>query len=169
MRYLLLIITVYLAAVIDTTVVDAVRVGHLTPDLLSMVALIWLLTASGPGAFLAAGVIGLLGDLVGPGPAGLGMAGMLLIGYAVMRLRARFLLENLPAQLAVIWIGGTVFTLLLATGHWTSGATCQPRFALLGRALGAGFYTAGVSLPVLMVVGWIGEPYRARHRRRAEF
>jgi hypothetical protein len=39
---------------------------------------------------------------------------------------------------------------------------------ILGRAVGVGLYTAAVSLPVLMVIGWIREPRIAREQRLAE-
>ena len=38
---------------------------------------------------------------------------------------------------------------------------------LLTRAVGVGVYTAGVSIPVAMVLGWLGQSSRQRERRLA--
>ena len=59
-------------------------------DLLALLAVVWLLTASGTRAFLVAGAIALVGDLIAPGRLGLGFGWMLLVGYGVTQVRARF-------------------------------------------------------------------------------
>jgi hypothetical protein len=48
------------------------------------------------------------------------------------------------------------------------GDVSLPWSTLLARSAGVGIYTAGVALPLLMVVGWICEPLLARRRKLAE-
>jgi len=169
MRIFLLTLAVYLAAVAETSLADLIAVGHVVPDLLTTVAMIWLLTASGSRIFLAAGGIGLAGDLIGPGRVGVGLAGLLLIGYAVARLRARFPLENLPARVLTIWAGVTILAVGQAFARWVLGEVAVGLPTAVTRALGVGAYTVGVSLPLLMVIGWIREPYLARQNRLPQF
>ncbi len=89
MQYVLLLPILYLAAALETSLGGVVRVGRATPDLLALVAVVWLLTVGGPRGFLVAGAIGLVGDLIAPGRVGLGMASFLLVGYALSRLRTK--------------------------------------------------------------------------------
>jgi len=178
MRVVLLFLTVYLAAVAETVLVDVIRVGEVTPDLLALVAVVWLLTAGGPRAFLVAGAVALVGDLIAPGRLGVGTAWMLLVGYGVVRLRLCFraatngrgftgaqLLWQVPmvAAAVTVWAAAVGLTARLL------GDASLPWSTILTRSAGVGIYTAGVALPVLMVIGWIREPLLARRRKRAEF
>jgi rod shape-determining protein MreD len=169
MRLLFLLPIVYATAVLETSLADAIRVGHVTPDLLALLAVTWLLVARGRGAFLIAGVIGLAADLISPGRLGLGMASFLLVGYGLARLRAKFELDHLLWQVPAVCAATTVLAVSLATGRWLLGEAAAPLSTLLVRAVGVGVYTAGVSLPLLMIIGWFREPFRAREKRLAGF
>ena len=183
MRYLLLTAAVYVAAVVQTSLVDAIRIGRVEPDVLAMVAIIWLFWATGPrsfpavgfpaagfpaAGFLVAGGIGLLADLISPGRIGLGAACYVLVGYAVDRLRPWLGLEHLLGQLLTVWVGVTLLSVGQTLGLWLLGDVSYPLGSAMACALGVGLYTAGVSLPVLMVAGWVREPYLARRKRLRE-
>jgi len=164
MRTVLLAAIVYLAAVVQTSLADAMRVGSVTPDLLALVAVVYVLAARGPRSFLVAGGIALAGDLIAPGPPGPGAAWMLLVGYAFGRLRHHVRLEHFIAQVPVVG---------LAVACWAAGVGMTARLlgdlplawsAIAARAAGVGLYTAGVALPVLMVLGWSREPLVAPER-----
>jgi len=160
MRLLFLLPIVYATAIIETSLADVIRVGHVAPDLLAMVAMIWLLLVPGPRAFVGAGAIGLASDLIAPGRVGLAMACFLLVGYAAGRLRARLQPDHLVSRVLAVWLGVTALAVSLAIGRWLLGEAPVALSTLLLRALGVGIYTAGVSLPFLMVIGWIQEPFR---------
>ena len=171
MRFLILTLVVYVAAVAETSLVDVMRIGHVTPDLLALVAVVWLLTAAGPRAFLVAGVVALVGDLIAPGRLGVGMAWMLLVGYGVTRLRGRFRGatdgRGFIWEVPCVWVAVTVWAAAVGLTGRLSGDVSLPFSTILARAAGVGIYTAGVGLPVLMVVGWIREPRLARRRKLA--
>ena len=169
MRLFLLLPILYAAAVLETSLADVIQVGHVTPDLLAMIAILWVLLAAGPRTFLVAGAIGLVADLIAPGRVGLGLACYLLVGYAVYRLRARFLPDHPLWQVATVWVAVSVLASGLAIGRWLLAETSLPPGVLLGRAAGVGVYTAGASLPVLMIIHWIREPSREREKRLGEF
>ena len=169
MKYLLLIAAVYVAAVIETSLVDVIRVGHVTPDLLAMTAMVWGLISAGPVFVMGMGAIGLLVDLTAPGRVGLGVMGMLLVGCLLEWLRPRIRFDHLPIQLAMVWVGAPVLALTQTIGHWALGELGASLPVFLGRASGVGLYTAAVSLPVLMILGWVRESSRIRRRKLAEF
>lgn len=168
-RILLLIPIVYAAAVVDTSLGEVVQIGRVAPDMLALVAMVWLLVAGRPREFLVAGAVGLFGDLISPGRVGLGMACYLAVGYAVVRLRGRALLEPLLGQIAVVWLSVTAIAASMALGHWLLGEAPGPLPALLARSCGVGAYTAAVAIPLLMVIGWVREPRLRRERKLAEF
>ena len=167
MRFLLLLPILYLTAVLQTSLCDALSVGHVTPDLLALLAVTWLLVTPGRRAFLVAGLVGLVADMISPGRLGLGMASFLLVGYALTRLRTKLRLDHLGWQVPAVWFSTTALALSLATGTWLSGEALLPPSTLFVRALGVGAYTTGVSIPLLMIIGWIREPFQARRRRLA--
>ena len=107
MALVLLIPILYVAAVLQTSMVDLVQVGPLGPDLLALTAILWLVTAApSPWAVLVSGGIGLLEDLISPGRVGFGAISFLLAGYAVVRLRGRFRLDHLASRIAYGLRGG---------------------------------------------------------------
>ena len=169
MRYLLLPPIVYVAAVLETSAVDAITVGRIAPDLLAMVAIVWLTTVGSARAFLVAGAVVLIGDLIGPGRPGVGMAWILPIGYAIGRLQEHVKTDHLAVQVTVVWAAVTLWAAAVGVSFQLLGDVSLPWPTLIARAVGVGFYTAAVSLPVLMVVGWIREPLRVRSERMAEF
>jgi rod shape-determining protein MreD len=164
-RTLLLAVIVYVAAVVETSLGDVMRVGRVTPDLLALVAVVYVLAARSPRAFLAAGAIALAGDLIAPGRLGVGAAWMLVVGYAVGRLRHHVRLDHFTAQVPVVG---------LAVACWATGVAATARLlgdlplawpAIAVRSAGVGLYTAGVAIPVLMVLGWTRERAVAPQRR----
>lgn len=166
MRVLILIPAVYVAAVLETSLADVIRVGPIVPDLLALVAIAWLLVAPGPRSFLAAGVVGLASDLISPGHVGMAAASFLLVGYGVTRLRARWAITHFVVQVALVFAAVTVIASALAMGEWLMGTAPGGPSLLLSRSAGVGLYTAGVSLPMLMVVGWMQEPNHPRNNPR---
>jgi len=169
MRRLFLVPIVYAVAVLQTSLADAISVGHVTPDLLALSAVVWILVHPGRRGFLAAGAIGLAADLISPSHLGVGMASFLLVGYGVARLRTKLDLEHVVAQVLCVGAATTVLVTTQAIGSWLPGHTAVPLGTLLVRALGVGLYTAGVSVPLLLLIGWIREPFRARRRKLAAF
>ena len=168
MRYLLILPLLYLAAVLQTSLGDLVAIGRISPDLLALTAVICLLVVSNQRAFLMAGMIGLFCDLISPGRLGLGMACFLLAGYAVSRLRSKIASDHLVVQVAMLLAAIALLESGLATGQWLLGETQVPLTSALLCALGVAFYTTGVSVPLLMVIGWIREPFTTRHAKLVE-
>ena len=95
----------------------------------------------------------------------MGMAVFLLVGYGVARIRARLPLEHFAARTGVVWVAVTVLAVALGLGRWLMGETSLAPATLLARGLGVGTYTAGVALPLLMVIGWLREPLLAFDKR----
>ncbi len=162
MGYFLLPPIVYLAAVLDTSLAPPMQVGRAAPDFLALAAVLWVSTLRGRRTFLAAGIFGLAADLLAPGRPGVGLACFLLMGYVVGRWGSGQAAGHLVWRVATVLVATTILALTLGLARLILGEVSLPFFVLIGRALGVGVYTAVVSLPVLMVLGWIREARRAR-------
>jgi hypothetical protein len=162
MKILLLPPILYLAAVAETSLADALRVGSVAPEVLALVAVVWLLVAAGRYGFLTAGAIMLVGDLCAPGRVGVGAAWMLLVGYAICRLRLRARLSHYLFQLPVVFAAVAAWAACVGLSERFAGDIGLPLGTILTRSLGVGLYTAGLALPILMLLAWFREPRGAR-------
>ena len=155
MRIALFLSLVYCVAVLETSLGDLWQVGRVGPDLMALLAALWVTGARGPRRFLAAGVAGLASDLITAGPPGPAMALFLAAGYGWQRFGARWIGAHLVGQVAAVLVFTAVVDGVLAAG-WAMAEPALSAATLLRRAMGVAVYTAGVSVPVLMVLSWTG-------------
>ena len=80
-----------------------------------------------------------------------------------------FMWQQLVWQVPCLWAAVTVWAMAVGLTGRLLGDVELTWSMILTRAAGVGTYTAGVAMPVLMVIGWIREPFLARERRLAEF
>ena len=169
MRSVLLLAAVYVALVLDATLLDLVAVDRVAPDLLAIVALVWLLVCPASGrAVLAAGLIGLAADLAAGGRVGAGLASFALVGYAAMKLRTKIDTDHPLVQTALTWPAATAIALIVAAAQLAGGELATPPSTAFVRCLFVGGYTGAVSLPVWMVMSWVREPLLRRRQRLAD-
>jgi rod shape-determining protein MreD len=162
MPYLVLLALVYLAAVFQTSLAPLADVRGATPNLLLLIAVGWLLTQPARQRLGAAALVGLASDLTSGGRLGLGVAAYALLAEAVLAVQRKLDLRPLPLRLLLTWLAATAVTLVEALVARLLDAAALPWPTLLGRCTLVGIYTAGVALPVWMVLGWIEEA-RDRH------
>lgn len=164
-RLALVVLIAYLAAVAETTLAGGLEVRDVTPSLIALAALGWQLVAAGPYAFLGAGLIALVGDLLAPGRVGAGAAAMLLLAYAVGRLQSRVRIEHYLVQAAVVMIAVSLWAAASGLLRSVLGDAASGVWSVLRQSALVGVYTAAVALPVLMVTAWAREPWLRRARR----
>jgi rod shape-determining protein MreD len=160
--YLFLIPMVYLAAVVDTSLVSALDVGGAAPDVLAVVALVWSLMISGPRGHAATGAVGFMSDLISPGRLGAGLACFTVVGYILTRLRTHYGARR-PLVLALwAWPAATIMVLGPAVVRRALGEVDVNWITLMVRGLAVGAYTAAMTLPILSVAVRIGRMRRQR-------
>ena len=157
MSYLLLLIAVYLAAVLQTSLAPSIEARHVVPDLFALVAIVWQLSTVRPRGFVAASLVGLACDLTSGGPLGIGMGLFALISFLVGRLRAKVDVKYLLVQLVVVWLATTAIAAGEVLIRRLLGETTLPWTTLAVRAASVGIYTTGVAFPALMIMGWLRE------------
>lgn len=151
-RWIALATSMYAAAVLDTSAGDALTVGSVAPDWITLVAFTWLVTQPMRAPYFMAVGCGLLSDLISPGPIGFGVATMLLVALVATRWSAQgrsLAFRVVGAGLAAAAVAGGV-----AAGHRIVGAAADSIPTLVGDAVGVGFYTAAISWPLFLVLSW---------------
>lgn len=151
-RWIALATSMYAAAVLDTAAGDALAIGSVAPDWITLVAFTWLVTQPTRAPYLVAGGCGLLGDLISPGPLGFGVVAMLLVVVVATRWQTHF--RSLPLRVVGVGLAAAAVAGGVAVGHRILGAAAEAIPALLGDAVGVGFYTAAISLPLFLVLSW---------------
>jgi rod shape-determining protein MreD len=165
MSYLQLLIAVYFAAVLQTSLAPVFEVRHVVPDLFALVAIVWQLSTVRPRGFVAASLVGLACDLTSAGPLGIGVGLFALIGFLVGWLREKIDANHLLAQLVVVWLATTAIAAGEVVIRRLLGETTLTWTTLAVRAASVGVYTTGVALPLLMVIGWLREGRLTRVRQ----
>jgi rod shape-determining protein MreD len=151
---IILAVTVYAAAIAETSLAPAIEVRHVTPDLFALAAILWQLTAGRGRGFVIAALVGLAYDLTAAGPLGVGMGMFALVGYGIAQIRSHLDLEHLPLQLAMI-LAATMAIALGEAGAWRLlGETTLPWSTLVVRAMSVGVYTTAIALPILLFCSW---------------
>jgi rod shape-determining protein MreD len=167
MSFLLLLIAVYCAAVLQTSLAPALEARHVVPDLFVLVAIVWQLNMARPRGFVAASLVGLACDLTSGGPLGIGMGLFALAGFLVGWLREKVDASHLLAQLIIVWLAATAIAAGEVVIRRFLGETALPWTTLAVRAASVGVYTTGVALPPLMMIGWLREGRLSRERGSA--
>ena len=133
-------------------------IGPISPDWLGLLASVWLLVDNRLFAPCWAGAIGLSGDLCSSGCVVAGMTIWLLTGAVVSRLKNKLPLDHPVVQAVVTFCLISVVSIWLRAVGWSTGEMELGLSLGLVRAVGVGVYTAGMSLPVFMIIAWFREP-----------
>jgi rod shape-determining protein MreD len=149
---------VYAIAVVESSCADALCIGHVGPDLMALMAVMWVLWNPSPRAFVAAGFIGLASDLFSPGRLGTATATFLVMGYLLVRLKGKFPVQKVVWQIPAVSIAVGLSAATLGLACWLFGETSTELDTLLVRAAGVGIYTGGMALPCAMTLSWITKP-----------
>jgi rod shape-determining protein MreD len=160
MAVVILILATYFAAVLQTALVPAFEVRHVMPDLLALVAIVWQLLTGWRRGFVAMAMVGLAYDLTSAGRLGVGLGLFALVGFAVAWLRTKLDVKHVIVRLAVVWLATTSIAIAEIVVCRLLAETTLAWASLVVRAVGVGVYTTGVALPLLMIVGWLGEGRR---------
>lgn len=156
-----LFVTTYVAAVADLGIAPWLTIRGISPCFLALVPIAGTVAAR-PNAWqsLLMGVVGLMFDLTTGGHVGVGMACFSLSAALVSAanpLTRR--LSPLERSLAT-FPAATILLLTVAAGNALFGRLSGPLSHSLVHIVGAGAYTAAVSLPVWMIVDWRQEARR---------
>lgn len=166
MRFIVLAVAVYAAAVAQTSLAPALEVRHVMPDLFALAAVLWQLTArrdadraadGSPRGFIAAALVGLAYDLTSSGPLGVGFGLFAGMGWLIASIRAKLDLAHPLMQLTTVFFATAAIASAEAIIWRLRGETALPSSTLVVRAACVGVYTAAVTLPIVMVLGWLRE------------
>ena len=150
MSPLVFIPLVYLTAVVQTWFVPRWQAFEAAPNLLVLIAFLWLTQTPSRRGLLMAALAGLASDLNAPTPLGLGVATFATAAYAVVWLRQKVSLDGFAAPLGVVWFAAAGVTLWQGIFIRYSGAAVVGWSVLIQRSALVGLYTMIVALPILV-------------------
>lgn len=150
-----LTVATYTAAVLETAVAPALEIRHVMPDFFALAAILWLMTTALRRAFVAAAFVGLAYDFTTAGPPGIGLAAFTLAGFAVDQIKAKLDTNHFAVRIALVFAATVIIALVEALAARLSGEAALTLTTLVVRAVGVAAYTAGVAVPVEMIIGWL--------------
>lgn len=155
MRYLAVIPALYAAACFQTSLVEAMEIGRIAPDVLALLAAAIALLVGGSGGLAMVAAVGLVEDLLSPGRLGIATASYLLAGWTATELAERFV----PRLLATRLLFTGLFTGVVACGvglaRCAIGEAAVGPWSVVGRGVGVAIYTAALAAPLWIAIGWI--------------
>jgi rod shape-determining protein MreD len=158
-----ILITTYLAAVAETALAPVLTIHQVTPNLLALAAIVWLVSAApSPWRIVEAAAIGLVFDFNSGSHAGVGMASFSLLAFAI--LHARPIMRRLgPVEQSLACLPAVAaLTLIVSFANRLFGHTVPPLSLVMLQAFGCGVYTAAIGLPVWMILDWRRDARRTR-------
>ena len=147
----------------DAALVPLVAVYGVSPSLLVLVTIVWLLVeAASPWRVVEAAALGLAFDLNSGGHAGAGLAAFSLMSFCLMH--ARPVLRRLGPVEQACCLVPIVAAMLLIVGvlNRACGEAVPPPRLIVLRSIGCACYTAAIGLPIFMVLDWRRATGRAR-------
>lgn len=166
MRYAIIALTVYLAVAIQTTLVDAIRIGQFGLEIPAMVAVAVVLLHGGNGALVLVAAVGLLEDALWPGRMGIALAWYLLLGWGVLEISERFDLRPLTRRVAVTGLFSGLLALGVGVTRYSLGEPTVALSAIGATAVGIGTSAAIAAIPFWIVLDWLAS---VAHRRLARY
>jgi rod shape-determining protein MreD len=146
-RGILLVTTIYLAAVADSVVAPLLVVGGVRPDFLALAAMLLTFLVRGDVGILIAAGVGGVADVSSPGRCGVAMAAFGLVAFVLFVARSRTWRRPLARAVvtfpavAAISLFITILRGLLNELDWSPGD-------YIVAGLGAGLYTALLGFPI---------------------
>lgn len=158
MQWMLLLLAVYIAAILQAAFDSILRVGNIVPDWFAVVALLTVLTVRRPRPLTVGLLVGFAADLSAAGPLGISTALLSITTLSVAHLRRKLHIEHPTLQVPLIASATTLYALgvMLIANFWST--VTHGALATLLEAAGVGTYTAALALPVLMITAWTREP-----------
>jgi rod shape-determining protein MreD len=161
-RYISLPI-LFIAAILQSTIVPEIRIGEGGPDLILMLVLSWMMLADLQEGLVWAVVGGILQDLVNGLPTGTSALALVAIAFLVNLVLGPVARSNLVIPPVVLAVGTVAYHVLL-----------MALFAILGRPVPIGYTLIHVTLPtvvfntvlILPVYRLMGAVYGASRPRR---
>jgi len=160
MTALAALLTIYIAAVLETTLATHWRIAGTGPDLLALVAFAWLAIRPGASSLVLAAAAGLVVDLGSATPMGIATAAFALSGYAALRLRNWINLDHFAGRLASVLLATTISCLIQGLAARLVGEMSLTWLAVFQRSVIVGLYTTAAAVPVLMILNWLSRPQR---------
>ncbi len=162
MRYAIIGLTIYMAVAIQTTLIEAIQIGRIGPQIPAMVAVAIVLLHGGNGALAIVAAIGVFEDALWPGRLGIAMAWYLLLSWGLLYGCERFDLRPLSRRVIVTGLFAGLLALCIGATRLAIGEPTVGLSVIVANAAGTGLYTAVAAVPFWLVLSWCESVSRRR-------
>jgi rod shape-determining protein MreD len=167
MNYLAWLLAFYAAAVAQTSIAPCLTVGLAAPDLLLLLAFVWIVRRPGWPGFIGAMTVGLAADLSSLGSLGTMVVCLGIAAVALDSWRPTLGLDHPLVAALATGIATMLVSFVTATLATIGEPGSRSLFALASQSVGVGLYTALLACPLLVVLAWMESVRRSADRRWA--
>ncbi len=154
MKKIKILIFLLLLALLETTGLDSIRIFNVRPDLILIAVIVLGFSYNLSATLMFSFFAGFIKDILSTGPFGLNTFIFVLIGYTVLRLSKRFIIEGLILRIAIISIA-VILENLVAGSILSFYASPIALGILLRLSLLSAIYTAFFSYPIFKLLNYI--------------
>jgi rod shape-determining protein MreD len=161
-RYISLPI-LFIAAILQSTIVPEIRIGEGGPDLILMLVLSWMMLADMREGIVWAMVGGILQDLVNGLPTGTSALALVVVASLVNLVVGPVARSNIVVPPVVIAVGTVLYHLLLIGLFAILGRPVPIGYTLIHATLPTVVFNTILTLPVSRLMGAVYGASRPRH------
>ena len=159
MRILFGFLAVYFLTVVQTSICPLLEIYQVTPDLLLLMPAFIVVSSNSPYRFLWGGWIGLIHDLITPGPLGLAMFAFALAGYLITRIQPQLYSQHSLIRFGMISLTIGISIALLTALRILFQDYHYPWAHWPGLVAGVTLYTSTLSVPLILLTAKSKHPH----------
>jgi rod shape-determining protein MreD len=145
----------YAAAAANAAICPRMAIGRTAPDLLAVLAMVWITLGRGEARLVIAAALGLWWDFSGSERLGIGMACFLLMGLALEKLQLKLAYHHRWLRQAAVLPAVAALEMLLAWCQWFDSGMAMSLATLSRQSLAAATYTASLSAIAIATLPWL--------------
>ncbi|MDZ4858852.1 MAG: rod shape-determining protein MreD [Candidatus Hydrogenedentes bacterium] len=141
-KQVLWFLTVMIAALVQTTWVEQIRLMDVVPDLTLLVVVYFAMTEGEERAMYSGLIGGIIQDIASNYTLGHHVLCYVVVGYAAARISARMMTEHPAAKAILVFCAGIAFGILSIAVAYVQDPSVPAFNAIVARVVPSTFYTA---------------------------
>ena len=148
-------ITVVLAAIIQTTWLDAIKMQGVLPDLTLLLVVYFAIADGEERAMWTAVIGGVYQDVSGNYTLGHNVLSLVIVGYAIGRLSTRLITEHPAVKAGLVFLAAVSHGLVFSAVLYFQEPDIRPLHMIATAVIPGAFYTAILTPLVFLALAWV--------------
>ena len=154
-RNALWVIVVIGAALIQSTLLDAIKIQGVQPDLIVLMVVYFALTEGEERAMFTGALGGVYQDVAGDAVLGHHILCNVIVGYATGKLATRLIVEHPAVKAGLVFCAGLVHGLTFTAIQYMQNPGMSAIYTVATSAIPGAFYTALCTPVVFLLLAWM--------------